>query len=657
MRIRKSVHASSFILTLLLSGVALPSFAQIVPDGGTSTTVTPGFGGRPIVNIAPAMSNGVSHNTYNNFSVGSVGAGLNNTSVHANTIINEVTSTNRSYIEGPVEVMGTRAHVVLANPNGITVNGGTFINTGGVVLSAGSVRFDPFTNNPIVSSGTGDILVGSGGLGGTMTTLQLLAAKIKVDGVILNEHVSPNADISLLAGNSELELDPTVAPSTTLRPFVKSRTDLGGVSNEILVDVTPNGFMSASRVKIAVSSKGAGVNFNGTGISTVGEFSIDASGKISSKGALIRGEGNVRLSGGSVDILNSPERQGQVASNTGSVTVLAGSGDIRLMGQVIGSHNNGLEPLAKGAVTLEAANDIQILSESSERLAIAYGASGDLYVKAGGNITNNSGRLLSNGMIHLSAGKTLTNTMDVVHEVNPALPQVTVRKKKFWMSWLFGKKKRIITTFDYGKLRIPERGLIFGSSVKIDADAVVNQGEISAADGSLIIKAREVRNIGQWVGSITHEKQCGFVCWSKGESDINIVGGVMNAQYGLSIDASDSLINDGGQIVAYGNIEINSPVVTNSAAFVPVIIKRPSGIGNFWTGNKVWIGRQPVGGYIMAPIGTVTITSASPVSNDGGWIEGGEGTLVTFPIEVIRSAQPIGPANGKPIGVLKDWIP
>lgn len=46
-----------------------------------------------------------------------------------------MTSTNRSLIEGEIAVAGPRANVVLANPNGIVINGGSFVNPGHVALA------------------------------------------------------------------------------------------------------------------------------------------------------------------------------------------------------------------------------------------------------------------------------------------------------------------------------------------------------------------------------------------------------------------------------------------------------------------------------------------------------------------------------------------
>ena len=58
----------------------------------------------------------------------------------AKVIVNEVTSGRPTALNGFMEVAGRAASVVVANPDGIRVNGGGFINTSRAVLTTGRRR-------------------------------------------------------------------------------------------------------------------------------------------------------------------------------------------------------------------------------------------------------------------------------------------------------------------------------------------------------------------------------------------------------------------------------------------------------------------------------------------------------------------------------------
>lgn len=640
---RLSLGLITVSASALLAG--MPALAQqVIPDGGTVTQMgTPTATGRPTVEIATPNASRISHNTYTEFSVGAAGLNLDNSAANPNmapsltkdfasTIVNEVTSSRRSTIGGPIEVLGHSAHIIIANPNGITVDGGSFINTGGVVLSGGTVSYAPSLTSPgmvnaIVNSGS-DIEVTGKGLASAMPTLQLIANRIKVDGPISNSNPSPDADININAGDAQLTLDSSVSPSSTIRNWATKTKSGTGNSDEILVDVTPQGSLSASRVQIAVNAKGAGVSFAGTGNAAIGGFSITADGKVSVTGAKIQAEKTVKIVGRSIDIGNNAAAQSTVSSVSGGVTLLANDGDINLEGQISGaqrpsadSSDPDYDPDAKGAVTMAATGDINLLSQSADRLAIAFADKGDLWVTAGGNVNNDTGRLLSNHNVLIDAGGAVNNTVDVVGAVNggQAVTRV-VHGPNFFFGLFGGHRSRHVTTVTYGDLRLPNQlGYIVGQGVFINSDSVTNTGEIDAQDGAMKITTGSLVNGGVATGSMTTIRKCNiFFCTTRGGSTVSNTGGKINASLSLEIDASLSIANNGGQIVSYDNMILKSPQITATAFFAPEVVTQPGGLEKFFSGKRGWVVEQPIGGQFITPVGSITVETGQPVVLDGG---------------------------------------
>jgi len=193
---KKIKQLLSLILSFYLIFVPALNAAGIEVDGTTSTSLDNAQNGVTIVNIANPNSQGLSHNKYKQFNVAKKGLILNNSmdttvktqlggyifgnrqlTSNAKVILNEVTSTSRTQLNGYTEVAGKRADLVIANPNGITVNGAGFINTANVTLSAGK----PNILNGSISSyeiQSGDIAIEGDGLDTIQTDSAYLYSKV-----------------------------------------------------------------------------------------------------------------------------------------------------------------------------------------------------------------------------------------------------------------------------------------------------------------------------------------------------------------------------------------------------------------------------------------------------------------------------------------------
>ncbi|WP_367727638.1 hemagglutinin repeat-containing protein [Agrobacterium radiobacter] len=290
----QKIIATVVSFTLLLQPVLLHA-QDISPEVGGSFENRPGIGaapnGVPLIDIVGPNSQGLSHNKYNTFNVGTPGVILNNYNGEIGTsklggatpgnpnlqgkgsatvILNEVTSQNRSSLLGPTEVFGGRADVIIANPNGITCDGCGFINTPRATLTTGvpdigsDGRLNGFTVN------AGDVTFGpSGGnfaLGdGAVSLFDVVSRTIQIDGTIYGE------DLRLTAGKSKF--DYATGEATAL--------DATSGTPEYAIDGSALGAMQAGRIKMVVTEKGAGVRMRGDMAANTGELSLSADGKIS----------------------------------------------------------------------------------------------------------------------------------------------------------------------------------------------------------------------------------------------------------------------------------------------------------------------------------------------------------------------------------------
>jgi len=362
---------------------------------GNQATLDAAQNGVPVVNIARPSGSGLSHNMFSDFNVDSRGVVINN-SVRpgvsqlggaltpnanlggrtASTILNEVTGTGRSRLEGYTEIFGAAANYILANPNGISINGGGFINTPSVILGTGCPRFDADRLLDLDVRG-GDIVVEGAGVNSDNTdafTLVTRAAKI-------------NADIharrlNIVTGqNSYSTADGSVTP---LGPD-------GSQAPAVSIDSSALGGMYAGRIRLVGTEKGVGVNLKGLTRATEDLF-LQADGDISVTGTA------------------SADRSLRAASESGSAIV----GGALAAGE-------SAEVTAAGAVRLAAgagdgsilyATDLTVTAGSLDNTGSIM-AAGSVRATIGGAVVN-SGLMQTGSDMDLNAGGVVRNTGDIL---------------------------------------------------------------------------------------------------------------------------------------------------------------------------------------------------------------------------------------------------
>ena len=224
----------------------------------------------------------------------------------ANVIVNEVTSHNPTDMKGFIEVAGRKASVVVANPNGITVDGGGFINTDRAVLTTGKIEYDSKGNLNAYRVEQGRISINGNGLN----------AKDANALQILTEATNVNAGV--WANTIETRTGKNTIDANTLN------TQKIGDSSNVGLDVSAIGGMYANSITMKGTNTGLGVNVKGV-VSSTQASSITSDGKIIVDGG-VTSNGNTTLAGQSIAIHNSGVVQGDVSTTVNSKEAVNNSG-------------------------------------------------------------------------------------------------------------------------------------------------------------------------------------------------------------------------------------------------------------------------------------------------------------------------------------------
>lgn len=367
---------------------AAQSVGHIVSDpsapGRERPTVVTAPNGVPMVNITTPSAGGVSRNRYSQFDVGREGVILNNARGQVQTqlggwvqgnpwlatgsarvILNEVNGP-ASRLNGYVEVAGQRAEVIIANPAGIQVNGGGFLNASRVTLTTGTPVFSGSGSLEGYRVSGGAIEVNGDGLDASRADYtDLITRSLKVNaGIWANQ-------LQASLGNNVVSAD-------------HSQVNAAAASGEaptFALDVGALGGMFANKIWLVGNEHGVGVRNAGSIGAQAGELVVTVDGRLENTGAL-QSLQNVRVHA-SGDLANA----GTIAATHEAAITSGGTLDnsggklnaqrLQLQAQALRNRGGAIEQTGVQALSLTTGS----VSNRSEGLigaldAVASGGSG-----------------------------------------------------------------------------------------------------------------------------------------------------------------------------------------------------------------------------------------------------------------------------------------
>ncbi len=499
--------------------------------------------GTKVIDIEAPNAAGVSHNIYREFNVDKKGVILNNsvtnythstlgnmaknnnlTNGSASVILNEVVSNKASSLQGFIEVGGQRADVVIANPNGITCSGCSFINTNKAVLTTGKVNL---SDTGAIGSYTvtgGKITVDQYGMNAANSYAAILADAIQLNGTV----TAANATLS--GGN--FTFDNATGRITSAG---KSANLLQTLMPEYSIDISKLGGVKANNITMVGNNAGFGVRNKGAIVA-------NSTLSMASNGALIN-EGAITNNGYITQLVSGGELKNTGTISSAYIAAISSQKELNNEGTI--SSGNQMMVSAVGNINnkgnMQATNALAITTNGS--LNTSFGSylvsNNQLAVSALGNVEN--GGTLSGKNTSVSFGG---NSFKVTGNMAGS-ENLIIR------SW----KNNASSNGD-----ISNTGKISGGNVTITTEGVLTQAANSRLDASntLTTHSYKLNNSG-YMGSAGNVNIDTTATNNYGQihgSTVNVVTwldlyneGQISSVYGMNQDTTAN-----GNIVNRGNI-------------------------------------------------------------------------------------------------------
>ncbi|BAO68876.1 adhesin [Bordetella bronchiseptica] len=400
---------------LAAAGVALACGAMAAPQRSPS--------GVPVIDIAAPNAHGLSHNRLRELDVEPPGLVFNNSLTEgrsqlaghlnrnpglrqaATAILTEITGTRPSRLHGALEVFGQRADLIVANPNGLSVDGLSTLNASSLTLTTGRPSVNGGHIGLDVRQGT--VTIERGGVNATgLGYFDVVARLVRLQGAVSSEQGKPLADIAVVAGANRYD-------HATRRATPIAAGARGAAAGAYAIDGTAAGAMYGKHITLVSSDSGLGVRQLGS-LSSPSAITVSSQGEIALGDATVQrgplsleGAGAVSAgklaSGGAVRVAGGGAVKIASASSVGSLAIQGG-------GKVQATQLNAGGPLqvsSRQAVRLGAASSGQTLSvrAGAALQADQLSATGRLDVDGKQAVT--LGSVASDGALSVSAGGNL----------------------------------------------------------------------------------------------------------------------------------------------------------------------------------------------------------------------------------------------------------
>ena len=385
----------AFILANAMFWQPLLVQADGIVVNGSATSVGQAANGVPIVNIATPNGGGLSHNKFSDYNVGQQGVILNNATNRtestqlggiilgnsnlngraASIILNEVNGGSPSQLKGYTEVAGKSAHVIVANPYGISCNGCGFINTPKATLTTGK---------PVIENGQlqryqveqGSVAIEGAGLNASnIDQFEIITRSAKINAEIQAKH------LAVIAGASDVDAKTLNATARSANP---------ADAPQLAIDSSALGGMYAGAIKLVGTEAGVGVKLDGKLIASGGDIQLDASGQL--RMAVVSASGAVAINAASL------EAQGAVYAGR----------DLKVETQ--GALNNHNSLAARDSITLNSGGQLHNngIIEAGINADSSRNQSGDVRLTAQ-NLNNSSKSVVASRDLTVTTTQTLNN--------------------------------------------------------------------------------------------------------------------------------------------------------------------------------------------------------------------------------------------------------